>query len=332
MTTNNPHAFPPSDVSVHHSSASFAWQASLELQDKDVLNGFFLYSLLLDHAELGSVLHVDHDALSQKDRLRPALKERNVRMEGFGQEEYAHACELCYMVSKNENGQEGEPESICSSIFIDLLRNSIVKIQAAICDGHTIGHPCCAVHDCKDDLLNHHGRFCAPHNDLNLQCSVTECLSPVETGFRTCSLPDHRALEDAYLEKGTSLFKLQQRLDKVTSGNAAKSQGGDDSGMVELECDGKPEVGNRKLKAYFGRRRTHNEQIIMRPCGVILSRATFYGSEAVSSVNVSLTSSGLALTYMRARRLSKLLFRRRNLCLSFLSLTITVSFMRTYRT
>ncbi len=55
----------------------------------------------------------------------------------------------------------------------------------------------------------------------------------------------------------------------------------------EADCDGKAEAGNRKLKTFFGRRRTHNEQLIMRPCGVIIARATFFGSEAISAVNVS---------------------------------------------
>ena len=41
-----------------------------------------------------------------------------------------------------------------------------------------------------------------------------------------------------------------------------------------------------KVRAQFGRRRTHNEQIIVAPCGVIIARATFYGAEAVSSVAV----------------------------------------------
>ena len=51
-------------------------------------------------------------------------------------------------------------------------------------------------------------------------------------------------------------------------------------------CTRKPEAGNRTLKAYFGRRRTHNEQLFVRPCGVIVSRATMYGSEAVSGINI----------------------------------------------
>jgi hypothetical protein len=51
-------------------------------------------------------------------------------------------------------------------------------------------------------------------------------------------------------------------------------------------CDGKPETGNRKIRAQFGRKRTHNEQLCVGSCGVILGRATFYGSEAPNGVRV----------------------------------------------
>ncbi|GJE99712.1 hypothetical protein PsYK624_159830 [Phanerochaete sordida] len=40
----------------------------------------------------------------------------------------------------------------------------------------------------------------------------------------------------------------------------------------------------RRLRALFGRRRTHNEQIIVAPCGVIIARMTFFASESVSAV------------------------------------------------
>ena len=51
-------------------------------------------------------------------------------------------------------------------------------------------------------------------------------------------------------------------------------------------CPDKPETGNRRLRAQFGRKRTHNEQIIVAPCGVIIARTTMYGAEAVTSVMV----------------------------------------------
>ena len=40
------------------------------------------------------------------------------------------------------------------------------------------------------------------------------------------------------------------------------------------------------LKGRFSRRWTHNEQLFVRCCGIIISRATFYGSEGVSGVKV----------------------------------------------
>jgi hypothetical protein len=39
----------------------------------------------------------------------------------------------------------------------------------------------------------------------------------------------------------------------------------------------------------FGRRRTHNEELCVASCGVILGRATCYGSEAPNGVRVCLT-------------------------------------------
>lgn len=147
------------------------------------------------------------------------------------------------------------------------------------------------------------------HAYLNDKCAIIDCLSPVESGFRTCKLPDHRALERAYYKKGKALANLRQRLKNVavladSAGVPESAQddldAGDEEVVVEsaASCNGKPEIGNRKLKAFFGRRRTHNEQIIMRPCGVIPSRATFYGSEAVSAVNVRPLGFSVSLVHL----------------------------------
>jgi len=42
----------------------------------------------------------------------------------------------------------------------------------------------------------------------------------------------------------------------------------------------------QKLQAQFGRKHTHNEQIIVALCGIILAQETFYGAEAVATVVV----------------------------------------------
>lgn len=57
---------------------------------------------------------------------------------------------------------------------------------------------------------------------------------------------------------------------------------------VSDPCPSKAATGNRVLKAQFGRRRTHNEQTLVRPCGIIYARATMFGAEAVSNFLVKL--------------------------------------------
>lgn len=71
------------------------------------MNGLFLYSLLslLDKSEHSDIPVLPHDEASQSDRLQPALAERNSAMEGTGQECYTHACDLCFVVVEDEQGQ-----------------------------------------------------------------------------------------------------------------------------------------------------------------------------------------------------------------------------------
>jgi hypothetical protein len=191
------------------------------------------------------------------------------------------------------------------SDFLTLTADSLVldKVQAVVCDGDSIGFPYCTVHDCKEPLITLRDRFCEGHDYLKDQCTVTTCAESHETGFRTCSDPVHRALELAYFSKGKSLLQLTARLKKAHNPSSQPNtldsfEGPEDSNEAIIkgtfavsECKGKAEAGNRTLKAYFGRRRTHNKQLIIRTCGVIVSRATMYGSEAVSGVNVRCLSS-----------------------------------------
>lgn len=56
--------------------------------------------------------------------------------------------------------------------------------------------------------------------------------------------------------------------------------------VTEDNCGGKPVGGNQKLHAHFGQQRTHNDELCVASCGVILGCTTFYGSEAPSAVHV----------------------------------------------
>ena len=169
---------------------------------------------------------------------------------------------------------------------------------AAVSDGVTIGHPCCAVPDCKFPLENHSRRFCLHHKDLDNQCAVVDCTQPAASGHRTCNDPEHRNLEIVRAETNSAMFQLRKRLAKSRGTVTQDSHDNPDNDidladevMIEVddepnECASKPTTGNRKLRAYFGRRKTHNEQFMMRPCGVIISRCTFFASEAISGVYV----------------------------------------------
>ena len=48
----------------------------------------------------------------------------------------------------------------------------------------------------------------------------------------------------------------------------------------------KSDSGNQQAKAHFSRHRTHNEQLMVSCCGVILAHGTMFGAEAISGVKV----------------------------------------------
>ncbi|KAJ3506212.1 hypothetical protein NLJ89_g6995 [Agrocybe chaxingu] len=311
------------------------WKTSLEIRDEYVLDGFFLYSLMLDKAERGNPLLLRHDT-TMRERLKNILNERNKEMEGTGQEQYGHACDLCFILLNGPNGEE-------------------LKIQAAVCDGITLGHPCCAIHDCKEPLEHHRRRYCSKHaKTYEHLCAVIACKADRVPPRRTCEDREHQALEDEYVKKGKAMFQLQGKLKRAglhvpldplsTEEDPApvddkhgynpeeddydENPGHEDYNQPSITVEPVAELGHgqetntpttaaakdpkappvesagqpahesqaaadtpapaeptskHKLKVIFGRRRTHNQQLIMRPCGVILSRATFFGSESISA-------------------------------------------------
>ena len=47
----------------------------------------------------------------------------------------------------------------------------------------------------------------------------------------------------------------------------------------------------KRVRARFGWKCTHNEQILVAPCGMILARKTFYGAEAIGTCAVRSASA-----------------------------------------
>ncbi|PPQ88323.1 hypothetical protein CVT25_012448 [Psilocybe cyanescens] len=57
------------------------------------------------------------------------------------------------------------------------------------------------------------------------------------------------------------------------------------------DCPSKLAVGNWTFKAHFGHQRTHNEQTLVRPCGIIFAHAMMYNAEAVSNFLIMLKNA-----------------------------------------
>ena len=91
------------------------------------------------------------------------------------------------------------------------------------------------------------------------------------------------------------MFQLKHRLVKlkIIQPDERSDIGEDSLANEEVEvdqngvCDGKPDTGNQASHAHFNCKQTHNEELCVASCGVILGRATFYGSEEPNGVRVS---------------------------------------------
>lgn len=144
-------------------------------------------------------------------------------------------------------------------------------------DGICIGHACCSFKDedglpCRNRLSTSRDRYCPPHTSNILLCAVRDCGSARAPRFQTCNDPEHRALENALPTPGSSMMQLLARRE---GSKTAKSK------------PRKRSTQQQKVKAVFRRTFTHNEQLLVRPCGIIVSRCTMYQAEAVSAVKVS---------------------------------------------
>ena len=171
------------------------------------------------------------------------------------------------------------------------------KVWVVVIDGVTVGCPCCAVHNCKIPLQNNRHRFCCNDAAQNLICVIIGCNSPVTPDHHTCSDPSHQEAEHIHCEQGQARFQLKEHLQRaqVAHPNNVVAEDVDASELIDADQEtgefdvGSAQAGGKKehIQGQFGWRWTHNEQIIVTPCGTIITQETFYGAEGVGSVIVS---------------------------------------------
>lgn len=267
------------------------WPILPRLDGPTVSDAFFLFALLRDHDEHGTLLVLQNDT-NHSIRLDGALRQRNMAMVGPGQEQWNHICDRC-CAQKVDGGVLCKPKphwlAVCKTNFgIDTMR-------AVVTDGVTVGRPCCGVHDCKGRLLSQRARFCDVHINLERQCSILGCENDAEASFKTCTTESHRAMEITHTAKRSALFQLRQRLERLGQRQPDPDGSSEDDPVLDDELDADEEGGastnaqsSPKIRARFGRRWTHNEQLCVATCGVVLGRMTMYGSEAISGIKVGL--------------------------------------------
>lgn len=274
----------------------------MDVRTEHVWDAFTLYGLLDYHTIRNEYLVLPHTG-AQQNRFDQAMTEQNERTILFGIGDIAHCCKNALICSSAKGLQE---QTSGVRVFIDigyfecLLTYEItflVMVNAAVTDGVTIGHPCCASHNCKSPLESNRNRFCHGCEYKEKICSVKGCEDQVEAGHQTCTIKSHRAAEGRYFDRGQAMFQLRARLERARVSNPTNSFGAEgsndmDGGEEDVSDDDvhknpKSDEGNKKTKAQFGRKRTHNEQVLLYTCGYVIGRATSYGSESLYSVKVS---------------------------------------------
>lgn len=141
-----------------------------------------------------------------------------------------------------------------------------------------MGHPCCNVFDCKEPLSRVTDEFCHRHTDEGSNCCVRGCVMPREPGFRTCTIREHRDEESRRNMRGRKTGSVKKT---GRSGGSGKA---------------------KSILGSFTRKWTHNEQLMVRPCGIVIGRATFYASENMIGVRVGNSEFSLSTSHSHRRR------------------------------
>ncbi|KAH9823869.1 hypothetical protein DFH28DRAFT_1161758 [Melampsora americana] len=192
-------------------------------------------------------------------------------------------------------------------------------IRAVVTDGLTIGHWRCSASTqqleelaasrglpppegpCTKRLVNINDRFCADHfRSLGRRCRAQPCCEESLPNSHTCANPDHIKAWDAFSNRTKGNFSLTAILNRPGSNLPSDPTVHLDSNTAQfndLESVQQSDESNRAHesardggesqacgKYVLTRSRTHNDQLIVTCCGIILARKTFYNAESVSAV------------------------------------------------
>ncbi|KAJ3541794.1 hypothetical protein NMY22_g3754 [Coprinellus aureogranulatus] len=275
------------------------------LDGEEVFDGIILSSLLDDCNGRNAILTVPHGG-DQSKRFTEAIKARNARMRMSGLPDIDHICSKCVRVY--DDPDKG-------------------AVKAVVTDGVTLGadmqptslhHPTgkhqgqgsltCGIPEHKAAEKTHVNRRSAtfqlkgrmerarvahPKNaeareDVDLATLVEEEGDDEETykivdGEAIPTQPDLPTQAEAARQ---SAIPLPVPPTTATAATLASSPPPPPP-PPPSEGPSSTTHNSRKIRAVFGRKRTHNEQILVAPCGIIIARDTFYHAESIPSLAVS---------------------------------------------
>lgn len=129
------------------------------------------------------------------------------------------------------------------------------------------------------------------------------CSNDAENGRPTCKLQEHIEAYNKFKGRVTANFALTSMLNRPGSSRPADPtvhQDWDTAEFTGLQDVQDADEGDRPHeqardggdackgnRVCFSRSRTHNDQLIVACCGIILARETFYNAESLSAVRVS---------------------------------------------
>ncbi|EGG09598.1 uncharacterized protein MELLADRAFT_95868 [Melampsora larici-populina 98AG31] len=190
---------------------------------------------------------------------------------------------------------------------------------AVVTDGLTIGHwRCSATPDqleeiaiesglprpegpCTKPLNNINNRFCSLHHSLlGSRCHVQPCKKNTMPDSKTCDETAHIQAWAKFTNRVKSNFSLTAILNRPGSNlpsdptvhlDAETGEFNDLEGLRQADEANRAHKSARdggeskaKGKLVVSRCRTHNDQLVVGCCGIVLARKTFYHSESVSAV------------------------------------------------
>ncbi|KAG1846163.1 hypothetical protein C8R48DRAFT_543144, partial [Suillus tomentosus] len=289
------------------------WQFNTTVTTEEVWDAFTVLALLDDHQLRNTRLCVPHGN-SQSARYTAAMHARNERIITEGQDELPHACYGCMCLFSLPGTTHYTEVVVTDGITVGRpccavphCKNALASTHNCFCSAdpsHRQLETICAVDGC-DQPVSRRGQGDKLHkacsNPLHMKMEDAKAVlsrsgKSKTQRMKTAKLNDTLAASshdhpeddlpvedfDEWYEhdESTGNVRLKQASVALSTGVVNPSLTQNESRHVLEACPSKADV--LKLKAIFFRKRTNNEQLFVRPCGIISGRGTMYHHEAVS--------------------------------------------------